>query len=67
MSEYILQVPGNKQGKALLNFLKQIEFVHIDKFSRLNIMEDEIKVSMNDLKAGRVSSWKGKKVSLKNA
>ena len=67
MSEYLLTVPENKKGKALLNFLKQIEFVQVDKFNRITVFEEEIKQSFADLNAGKVSSWKGKKVSLKNA
>lgn len=67
MSEYILTVPENKKGKALVEFLKQIEFVQVDKFKRIATMEQELKQSFADLKAGRVSSWKGKKLRLKNA
>lgn len=67
MSEFLLKVPRTKKGKALVDFLREIDFITISEIDRLSLMKDEIAQSLDDLKKGRTRRWNGKKIKLKNA
>lgn len=67
MTEFIIKVPENKKGKALLDFLKQIDFIQIDEATQLYFHQKGIQQSLSDLKQGRTSSWKNKTLRLKHA
>lgn len=67
MSEFLLKVPRTKKGKALLDFLREIDFISIEEFDRFSVMKDELAQSLSDLKKGKARSWYGKKIKFKNA
>ena len=70
MQQLIINITNESKGKSLINFLKQLDFVKIEKVSKekqLLEFESEINKSISDLKEQKVSSWKNKKLTLKNA
>ncbi len=70
MQQLIINITNESKGRSLINFLKQLDFVKIEKVSKekqLLEFESEINESISDLKEEKVSSWKNKKLTLKNA
>ena len=67
MTEFLIKVPENKKGKALLDFLKQVDFIQVDETSELALFEKGMLQSLSDLKFGKTTSWNNKKIRLKNA
>ncbi len=67
MTEFIIRVPENNKGEVLINFLRQIDFVEIDEATESFLFEKGLRQSFSDLREGKTSSWKNKKVRLKHA
>jgi hypothetical protein len=67
MNEYLLQIPRNKRGKILVEFLRQIDYINIKEATPESIFKLGIEQSILDLKSGKTTSWKNKTIRLKNA
>ena len=68
MKQILLSMSDSKKAQTLLAFLKQMDFVQekeADKYLEMAKIEAEVAESLNDLKKGNITSWKGKKVTLK--
>ena len=68
--EQTIIIENKKVYQTLVEFLKSLDIKIISKpdngYELLKNMEREISASFNDLKKGNISSWKGKKITLKN-
>ncbi|OFX18525.1 MAG: hypothetical protein A2033_02355 [Bacteroidetes bacterium GWA2_31_9] len=70
MQQLILNITNESKARSLINFLKQLDFVEIEKISTDNQLKEfqkGIAESLSDLKNKKVSSWKNKKLTIKNA
>jgi len=70
MQQLIINITNESKARSLINFLKQLDFIKIEKVStekQLLEFQSEISESFKDLKEQNVSSWKNKKLTLKNA
>jgi hypothetical protein len=70
MQQLIINITNESKARSFINFLKQLDFVKIEKVNvnkQILDFQNEISESLEDLKNQKVSSWKNKKVSLKNA
>ena len=70
MQQLIINITNESKARSLINFLKQLDFIKIEKVStekQLLECQSEISESFKDLKEQNVSSWKNKKLTLKNA
>jgi len=70
MQQLIINITNESKARSLINFLKQLDFIHIEKINtekQILEFQSEISKSFKDLKEGNVSSWKNKKITLKNA
>jgi len=70
MQQLIINITNESKARSLINFLKQLDFVKIEKVNsnkQILDFQNEISETLEDLKNQKVTSWKNKKVSLKNA
>lgn len=73
MAQYILEIENPQKENALINFLKQIEFVKIfptHKTSENNALENfqsDLNLLANELEQGEFTSYKNKTIFLKDA
>ena len=70
MQQILINIKNKSKAKKLIDFLKQLDFLDIEEISieeKISIIKNDIIKSVSDLKQGKVSSWKNKKISLKNA
>ena len=68
MKQIVLNFQNDKKADALIAFLKQVDFVKlqsIDKYVEMAKIESDVAESLSDMKMGKVSAWKNKKVNLK--
>ncbi|MFH1005612.1 MAG: hypothetical protein V1781_09025 [Bacteroidota bacterium] len=70
MQQLIINITNENKARSLINFLKQLDFIHIEKVNTEKQILDfqrEITESLKDLKEHKVTSWKNKKLTLKHA
>ena len=70
MQQLIINITNDSKAKSFINFLKQLDFISIEEVNvekKLDDFQYDITESLNDLKDHKVSTWKSKKVTIKNA
>ena len=70
MQQLIIKISNDSKARSLINFLKHLDFIKIEKVNKEEKVlefQNEISESLKDLKAHKTSSWKNKKLTLKNA
>ena len=69
MQQLIINITNESKASSFIAFLKQLDFIKIEKENNDSILEfqQEINESIQDLKSAKTSSWKNKKVAIKNA
>ena len=69
MQQLIINITNESKASTFIAFLKQLDFIKIEKENNDSILEfqQEINESIQDLKSAKTSSWKNKKVAIKNA
>ena len=68
MQQLIINITNESKASSFIAFLKQLDFIKIEKENNDSILEfqQDINESIQDLKSGKTSSWKNKKVAIKN-
>lgn len=70
MQQLIINITNESKARSLINFLKQLDFIKIEEVKiekQVLDFQSEISKSFKDLKEHKVSTWKNKKITLKNA
>lgn len=70
MQQLIINITNESKARSLINFLKQLDFIKIEGINtekQILEFQSEISKSIKDLKEHKISSWKNKKLTLKNA
>lgn len=69
MQQIVISIKNESKAKKFIDFLKQIDFLDIEEVSvekKISNIKNDIVKSVSDLKNGKVSSWKNKKICLKD-
>ncbi len=69
MQQLIINIINESKAQSLINFLKQLDFISIEKVNtekQILEFQNEISESLKDLKEHKVTSWK-KKLTIKHA
>lgn len=70
MQQLIINITNDSKAQTFINFLKQLDFISVEEVNvekKLDEFQYDISESLNDLKDHKVSTWKNKKVTIKNA
>ncbi|NVO02743.1 MAG: hypothetical protein HXX09_08540 [Bacteroidetes bacterium] len=70
MQQLIINITNDSKAQTFINFLKQLDFISVEEVNlekKLDEFQYDISESLNDLKDQKVSTWKNKKVTIKNA
>jgi hypothetical protein len=67
MHQIVINIEDDTKAKYFIDFLRQIDFIGIEKINILSTIKSEINESCNELQMGKVKSWKNKKINIKDA